>query len=139
MKRGVVAVFLLLISPALADETVYVTRTGTKYHRAGWRHLSKSAISMPLSDAATRYGPCSACSPPVPAAPGSTSRAGSAAPVWGPLSPPQGVGPLPGDHEERHAVQQERQAREPVLLAAWRVDLEAVEKYRCILSEVWKY
>ncbi len=65
MKRRVVAVFLLfLIAAAIADETVYVTRTGTKYHRAGCRHLAKSAISMALSEAATRYSPCSVCSPP---------------------------------------------------------------------------
>lgn len=44
--------------------TVYVTRTGTKYHRSGCRHLSKSSIPTPLSEAKTRYSPCSVCKPP---------------------------------------------------------------------------
>lgn len=46
-------------------ETVYATRTGTKYHRAGCRHLARSQIPMPLKEAAARYGPCSVCAPPV--------------------------------------------------------------------------
>jgi hypothetical protein len=52
--------------PAAASETVYVTRTGAKYHRAGCRSLAKSAIPMKLSDAARVYGPCSVCRPPTP-------------------------------------------------------------------------
>lgn len=50
--------------PADPAATVYVTRSGTKYHREGCRHLSKSAIPLPLNEAAGRYAPCSACSPP---------------------------------------------------------------------------
>jgi len=45
-------------------ETVYVTKTGTKYHRAGCRSLVKSAIPITLKEAAARYGACSLCSPP---------------------------------------------------------------------------
>jgi micrococcal nuclease len=48
----------------VGEQTVYVTRTGSKYHRAGCRYLSKSAIPMKLKDAATRYSPCGACNPP---------------------------------------------------------------------------
>lgn len=44
--------------------TVYVTRTGSKYHRAGCRHLSKSQIPMPLDEAKRRYGACSVCKSP---------------------------------------------------------------------------
>lgn len=45
--------------------TVYVTRTGKKYHRDGCRYLAKSKIPMSLSDAkAAGYGPCSVCDPP---------------------------------------------------------------------------
>ncbi len=47
------------------EETVYVTRTGEKYHRAGCHHL-KSSIPMTLSEAAKRYSPCSVCRPPTP-------------------------------------------------------------------------
>ena len=44
--------------------TVYVTRTGKKYHRASCRYLRKSKIPMPLSRAKEQYGACSVCSPP---------------------------------------------------------------------------
>jgi hypothetical protein len=48
------------------DPTVYITKTGSKYHKAGCRSLSKSAIPMKLSEASKRYGPCSVCKPRVP-------------------------------------------------------------------------
>lgn len=47
------------------EETVYVTKTGVKYHRASCHHL-KSSIPMTLSEAAKRCSPCSVCHPPVP-------------------------------------------------------------------------
>jgi|GEM_PF-1122879 len=47
------------------DQTVYVTKSGKKYHRAGCRFLAKSQIPMGLEEAAARYGPCQVCSPPV--------------------------------------------------------------------------
>ena len=46
------------------DVTVYITRTGKKYHRAGCRYLSKSKIPISLREAKSRYGPCSVCGPP---------------------------------------------------------------------------
>lgn len=49
--------------------TVFVTRTGEKYHRETCRHLSKSKTAISLKDAAERYGPCSVCKPPVLARP----------------------------------------------------------------------
>lgn len=49
------------------DTIVYVTRTGTKYHRAGCRSLSRSSIPMSLKDAVAKgYSPCSICRPPTP-------------------------------------------------------------------------
>ncbi|NLV46643.1 MAG: thermonuclease family protein [Candidatus Hydrogenedentes bacterium] len=46
------------------DYTVYVTRTGKKYHAGGCRYLSKSQIPMSLSQAqGSGYGPCSVCNP----------------------------------------------------------------------------
>jgi micrococcal nuclease len=50
--------------PVASAATVYVTRTGEKYHRAGCRYLARSQIPMSLPDAAARYGPCSVCRPP---------------------------------------------------------------------------
>jgi len=51
-------------SPESEEIMVYVTRTGSKYHRAGCRHLSKSRIPISLSEAQGRYGRCSVCNPP---------------------------------------------------------------------------
>jgi endonuclease YncB( thermonuclease family) len=42
---------------------VYVTNSGSKYHRAGCTCL-KSSIPMDLSEAKARYSPCSRCNPP---------------------------------------------------------------------------
>ena len=50
--------------PDPAKITVYVTRTGEKYHRDGCRYLSRSKIPMSLKEAAKRFGPCSVCKPP---------------------------------------------------------------------------
>lgn len=47
------------------SETVYITETGSKYHRAGCSYLKKSCISISLSNAkAQGYTPCSRCNPP---------------------------------------------------------------------------
>ena len=45
------------------DKTVYVTRTGEKYHADGCRYLRKSSIPMKLSEAKKSYSPCSVCTP----------------------------------------------------------------------------
>jgi hypothetical protein len=45
--------------------TVYVTKTGTKYHRGSCSSLSKSKIPMTLAEAkAEGYEPCKICKPP---------------------------------------------------------------------------
>ena len=45
--------------------TVYITDTGSKYHRAGCKYLKKSKHAISLKDAkAQGYGPCGICSPP---------------------------------------------------------------------------
>jgi hypothetical protein len=47
------------------SSTVYITRTGEKYHRSGCRYLSSSKIAISLADAKARgYTPCSVCDPP---------------------------------------------------------------------------
>ena len=58
-------------SPVAAPttDTVYVTKTGQKYHRAGCRSLARSQIPMPLAEAAARYGACAICKPPTLSAP----------------------------------------------------------------------
>ena len=47
-----------------AQEEVYVTRSGTKYHRDGCSSLRRSKISISLAEAKQRYGPCGRCNPP---------------------------------------------------------------------------
>lgn len=53
--------------PAIAkagSDTVYITRTGSKYHRAGCRYLSKSCIPISRADAVAQgYTPCKVCKP----------------------------------------------------------------------------
>ena len=44
--------------------TVYITKTGEKYHRDGCRYLKKSKIAIDYNDARARgYDPCSVCNP----------------------------------------------------------------------------
>jgi competence protein ComEC len=43
---------------------VYVTNTGSKYHRGSCRYLRQSKIPMALKDAKVDYEPCSVCKPP---------------------------------------------------------------------------
>jgi hypothetical protein len=47
------------------DVTVYITKTGKKYHADGCRYLSKSMIPISLKEAKDRgYTPCPVCAPP---------------------------------------------------------------------------
>lgn len=50
-----------IVSSESAEKTVYVTRTGSKYHRAGCQYLSRSMIPISLKDAKARYSACSRC------------------------------------------------------------------------------
>jgi len=44
--------------------TVYITKTGTKYHKSGCRYLSKSKTSISKKEAiANNYTACSVCKP----------------------------------------------------------------------------
>lgn len=61
----VAAVGLMAQSTATGATTVYVTKTGAKYHKAGCSSLAKSAIPMKLEEAVKKYGPCLNCKPPV--------------------------------------------------------------------------
>lgn len=48
-----------------SDVTVYITRTGEKYHVYGCRYLRQSRIPTSLSSAKSNgYTPCSVCDPP---------------------------------------------------------------------------
>jgi endonuclease YncB( thermonuclease family) len=45
-------------------ETVYVTRTGSKYHRSSCQYIRRSRIPVSLKEAKPSYDPCSVCRPP---------------------------------------------------------------------------
>jgi hypothetical protein len=47
-----------------ASTTVYVTKTGAKYHRGTCQYLRKSKIAITLSEAKKSYTACSVCNPP---------------------------------------------------------------------------
>jgi phosphatidylserine/phosphatidylglycerophosphate/cardiolipin synthase-like enzyme len=51
-------------SPQASADTVYITKTGTKFHRAGCRYLARSSIPISRKDAEARgYAPCKVCNP----------------------------------------------------------------------------
>ena len=58
--------FVVSIAHSQSDPTVYITKTGSKYHRSGCSYLNKSAIAVKLSEASVSYSPCSRCNPPTP-------------------------------------------------------------------------
>jgi len=43
--------------------TVYLSATGTKYHRADCRTLGETRKAVPLNEAKKHYGPCGVCRP----------------------------------------------------------------------------
>lgn len=56
--------FFFLTSQIGYSQTVYVTKTGEKYHDDGCRYLSRSKISTTLQDAKENgYTACSVCKP----------------------------------------------------------------------------
>jgi len=61
-----VLLFLLLcLSDIISAQTVYITKTGKKYHADDCRYLSRSKIETTLSQAmAGGYTACSVCDPP---------------------------------------------------------------------------
>ncbi len=47
-----------------AGDTVYITKSGKKYHAAGCSYLKKSSIEISREDAEKKgYTPCSRCNP----------------------------------------------------------------------------
>ena len=44
-------------------DTVYITKTGKKYHRGTCRYLKKSKIAISRKNAMKRYQPCKVCKP----------------------------------------------------------------------------
>lgn len=56
--------FAVAVRADYSTPTVYITKTGSKYHRSGCHCLSKSKIPVSLKDAKKRgYDPCGICKP----------------------------------------------------------------------------
>lgn len=57
---------LFILTQSCKAQTVYITRTGEKYHLGSCQYLRSSKISIALSDAQKRgYTACSVCRPPL--------------------------------------------------------------------------
>jgi micrococcal nuclease len=69
-------------SPPTSDQTVYITKTGSKYHSENCRYLSKSKIPISLKDAVLSYSPCSVCNPPTIKNPSLSPRTSESATVY---------------------------------------------------------
>ncbi len=53
-----------LVSTHPVNEVVYITKSGTKYHRGTCHYLKKSKIKTTKSEAkSSGYSPCSVCKP----------------------------------------------------------------------------
>ena len=66
MKKQFVFLTLLLtmLTSGLVAQTVYVTKTGKKYHDKNCVHLSKSSIAISLEDAVAKgFIACKNCMP----------------------------------------------------------------------------
>lgn len=51
MKKFLLIFFLLIGAVSIKAQTVYITKTGEKYHEKSCHHLSKFSISISLEDA----------------------------------------------------------------------------------------
>ncbi|MBU0487641.1 MAG: hypothetical protein KKD31_06790 [Bacteroidetes bacterium] len=59
-----IVLMLSIVSGSVFSQTVYTTKTGTKYHKGNCRYLSKGAYEISLPDAISQgYTPCSVCKP----------------------------------------------------------------------------
>lgn len=65
MRQLAILIIILLAAVNLSAQTVYITKTGTKYHKSDCRYLSQSKIAIDLAESVDRgYTPCSVCGPP---------------------------------------------------------------------------
>ena len=66
MRHLVIIVIIMLAAVNISAQTVYITKSGTKYHTSDCRYLSQSKIAVDLTEAVDRgYLPCSVCGPQV--------------------------------------------------------------------------
>lgn len=64
MKRKLPLFCFLFLVSAIHAQTVYVTKSGKKYHEASCRYVSSTAFNLKLNEAVSRgYTACSICKP----------------------------------------------------------------------------
>ncbi|PRZ19578.1 hypothetical protein [Flavobacterium granuli] len=64
MKKSLFLLFLLFTFNIVFSQTVYITKTGKKYHDIDCSHLKYSSISIDLGQAIERaYEACKVCKP----------------------------------------------------------------------------
>ena len=74
-KRILITILVILFTGILIadDFTVYLTKTGTRYHLSSCSYLSSSKIPISLANALSQgYEPCKRCKPPTEVSPVST-------------------------------------------------------------------
>ena len=65
MRHFATILIALFVVADLSAQTVYITKSGTKYHTSECSYLKSSRIPISLEDAKSRgYGACSVCKPP---------------------------------------------------------------------------
>lgn len=65
MKTLLISFLWLIFTFVAVSQTVYVTKTGKKYHESGCGSLSSSSFSLTLDEAIQQgYTPCKRCNPP---------------------------------------------------------------------------
>lgn len=82
--------FIVALAHQSLAQTVYVTKTGKKYHRESCQYLRQSKIEMKLEQAKVLYDPCSVCKPPTQTKPQPGSSATPAS-----VTPPKSTQPAP--------------------------------------------
>ena len=64
MKKYILLLCAFTLAIFIHAQTVYITKTGEKYHTGSCRHLSQSKIAIELKDALEQnYEPCKVCRP----------------------------------------------------------------------------
>ena len=72
------------------EATVYVTRTGRKFHRDGCKHLRSRTFAIPLAEAMLDYSPCRTCKPLQPVNEGGNEAPGGETTLGGDAEEPEG-------------------------------------------------
>lgn len=81
MKTLLISLLWLTIAFVAIGQTVYVTKTGKKYHNSDCSSLSSSSFSLTLEEANNKgYTPCKRCKPPTSVSNSNTNEIKTLAP-----------------------------------------------------------